>query len=127
MHACEGCGAETSRSLTIFDKHGLPATEECPTCQPGKFTGPVGTPADNKVWMGQQVYPHLYTRDNDGMYHAKDELVADTVALMESDPDAERTAGAIESKRRNRRTAPMTQVEIEQFERKFKAEALPNL
>jgi hypothetical protein len=93
----------------MFDDKGNAVRERCPHCDPEYFAEPFRDPTDNRIYAGPEAMPKMYTRDKDGVYHAKDELIADTVALMDGGP----TERAIEHKRRTRRTEPMSKAEIE--------------
>jgi hypothetical protein len=106
MSKCDGCGAETTRYRTTFDKKGNVIGGECASCKPERFTDPFD-PLDRLV-SGPEAFPHLYTRDSEGVYHAKDELIADTAAGWDKGP----TERNIERKRATRRTKPMTEDEI---------------
>lgn len=113
---CGGCGAATSRTRQIYGKEHQLTREECDMCAPNSF---------DPQWlhargvMGWEAYPKMYRKtampDGSTGYVGTDELRADTEArIMRADPDDE-LAGqrAIEHKRATRRTAPLTQGEIE--------------
>jgi hypothetical protein len=106
---CVNCGSETSRSLSSYDEENRLKSELCPSCAPEKFEGAVVTPSDQKIWPGEVAMPNLYSRDREGNYHAKDELLADTVAMW----DKGETERRMDKKRATRRTEPMTQAEID--------------
>jgi hypothetical protein len=108
------CGADSSRTRTTFPASGTKTV--CPTCEPSEFAEAFIAPSDNKIWLGPEVYPTLYKRDAEGKYHAKDELIADTVAIMQSDPDAEAVAKWRAMRERTRRVSPMTEAEIKAAE-----------
>jgi hypothetical protein len=126
MAICGGCGHESSRvriTMTTAGGKRLLAegerTEECPNCRPEHFQDPF-LGIDNKIWLEHEAKPNLYKLMPDGSFTAKDELLADIDAVMNVDPDAERMQAAIEHKRANRRTTPMTQTEIERMERAWR-------
>lgn len=106
MAKCDGCGAETTRYRTNFDRKGNVIGGECASCKPENFTDPFD-PFD-RIASGPEAMPHMYKRDSNGVYQAKDELIADTVAGWDKGP----TERAIERKRATRRTTPMTEEEI---------------
>jgi hypothetical protein len=105
---CANCKAETTRLRVTFDRHGAAIFERCPHCAPEDFREPFRDPTDTRIYAGPEAMPQLYRRDRDGVYQAKDELLADTAALWDGGP----TARAVEHKRRTRRTTPMTPEEI---------------
>lgn len=121
---CGNCGAETTRSRVAFDEKGLPVRECCPHCAPpGDFADPFRDPTDNRIYTGPEAFPHRYKRDKEGIYQAKDELIADTAALWDAGP----TEQARQHKVATRRTEPMSAAEIEQanhFGREVLAEAM---
>jgi hypothetical protein len=102
--ACANCGSLTSRSRTTFDQHGKQLQEICPHCAPQALDEPMRVPSDEKLYTGPQAYPHLYKQSADGVYRAKDELIADTAALWDKGPHEEAKA----RKRATRRTEPLT-------------------
>lgn len=105
MAVC-GCGAESAHVRIFFDAKGK-TREECRACHPENFQEPFD--ATNRIVSGPEAMPNMYTKDSDGVYRAKDELLADTVAMWDKGP----TEQAKEHKRANRRTAPLTQDEID--------------
>lgn len=108
MWVCGNCGAETSRGGITFDNNGDPVRERCQHCAPSEFDEPFRDPTDNRIYLGPQAYPHRYKRDREGVYQAKDELIADTAALWDTGP----TEQARQHKVETRRTEPMSQEEI---------------
>jgi hypothetical protein len=107
---CANCKAETTRLRVTFDRHGTALFERCPSCAPEDFREPFRDPTDTRIYAGPEAMPNLYKRDRDGVYQAKDELIADTAALWDGGP----TSRALAHKRATRRTEPMTQEEIAQ-------------
>ncbi len=105
---CGSCGVDTSRGKKVFDEKGNVRSEVCPSCSPEQFEGGVTDPSDKKIYSGPQAMPNLYTRDAEGTYHAKDELISDTVQNWDHGP----TAKAEAKKRATRRTEPLTAVEL---------------
>lgn len=105
--ACASCGHDTARSRVTFDRLGVQVDEICPYCAPQQLDEAMRVPSDDKIYTGPQAFPKLYTRDREGMYHAKDELISDTAAGWDKGPTAE----AVERKRNNRRTEPLTAIE----------------
>ncbi len=110
MAICE-CGAETTRLRVLYDGRNKKIGEECPNCKPHNFHEKQTDPSDLRPWDGAQVYPKLYKLGSDGIYHAKDELIADTVENMGLNY-SHSEAIADETKRKTRRTTPMTEQEI---------------
>jgi hypothetical protein len=110
MPKCD-CGAEESRTRTTFS--GAVSFTVCPKCRPDDFVDK--TPPMDKLWRHEDAFPHLYKRVGDVLY-AKEELTADTVDNMSGSPTEE----AIERKRRNRRTTPLSQWEIEQADKRWR-------
>ena len=107
MWICK-CGQETSRGRTNFSPEGKVVGECCPGCNPEAFEGPIRVPSDLKIYSGPQAMPNMYRRGDDGTYHAKDELISDTVAGWDRGP----TERACDWKRKHRRTEPLTPEEI---------------
>lgn len=110
MWVCTNCGAETSRGSVTFDSKGDPVRERCRSCAPEEFDEPFRDPTDNRIYTGPQAFPHLYKRDKNDVFQAKDELIADTAALWDTGP----TEQARQHKLETRRTQPMSAAEIEQ-------------
>jgi hypothetical protein len=107
---CANCKTETTRTRLTFDRRGDVVFERCPNCAPEEFAEPFRDPTDTRIYAGPEAMPHLYSRDSEGVYHAKDELIADTAALWDGGP----TERALAHKRATRRTEPMTPEEIAQ-------------
>lgn len=106
---CGNCGAETSRGSVTFDLKGRVVREQCQRCAPEQFDSAFRMPTDNRIYFGPDAMPNMYKRDKEGVYQAKDELIADTAALWEEGP-SERLRRSREA---NRRTEPLTPAEIE--------------
>jgi hypothetical protein len=106
---CGNCGAETSRGKVTFDEKGRMVRERCKYCAPEEFAEAFRAPSDQKIYAGPDAMPNMYTRDSEGVYHAKDELIADTAANWENGP----TERARAHKAATRRTEPLTPAEIE--------------
>lgn len=106
---CGNCGQETARGGVTFDLRGDPVRERCPHCAPEEFDSAFRDPTDNRIFAGPYVFPHLYKRDREGVYRAKDELIADTAAAWDTGP----TEQARVHKQETRRTEPMSQDEID--------------
>jgi hypothetical protein len=119
---CGGCGSETRRltvKLTADGGKPLPAPLECcPNCDGSREA--VHSVTDRKLWQGHEVYDAHYKKvenpDGSITYKASDALIQDVVDgwSKENEDDANREARAVEWKRRNRRTSPLTKVEEEQ-------------
>jgi hypothetical protein len=107
---CGNCHHETTRSRITFDNRGSVVLERCPSCAPEEFREPFRDPTDTRIYAGPEAMPNLYKRDREGVYQAKDELIADTAALWDGGP----TERALAHKRATRRTEPMTPEEIAQ-------------
>lgn len=110
MWVCGNCGAETSRGGVTFDDKGDPVRHRCSHCAPEEFDGAFRDPTDNRIYFGAEAMPNRYKRGKDGIYRAKDELIADTAALWDTGP----TEQARQHKVETRRTEPMSQDEIAQ-------------
>lgn len=108
--ACGSCGKRSTRRRVTFDNKGDVVREICSNCAPEEFAEPFRDPTDNRIYTGPQAFPHLYKRDKNDVFQAKDELLADTAALWDGGP----TERAIRRKQATRRTEPMTKAEIEQ-------------
>jgi len=111
MAICGGCGAETTRTRTIFDERNKLVKEECSACNPNSFDPQWLTARGAMAW---EAYPEKYEKitlpDGRVGYRAKDEWRQDTEDKIRS---AYERAEAIpeeklEEKRRNRRTEPLT-------------------
>lgn len=116
MAICGGCGADRTRIRTIFDKRGNVRKEECPSCAPGEFEPDWLRAKGATPW---EAYPGKYVKINndDGSvtYRSTDEWRQDSEdKLRKSYEKADAMdAAAVEEKRRTRRTAPLTEAEIE--------------
>ena len=108
MAKCRGCGAEERFTLTTLDEKGNLAREECKQCRPDLFDGAKRVPSDNKIYSGPQAFPTQYKRDDNGIYHAKDEILQDTVDEWDKGP----TQKNIDKKRASRRTTPLSDEEV---------------
>lgn len=116
MAICGGCNAQTTRiHMTMTDERGnlRPEGERkeiCPNCCPEYFAEAF-TPryGDGRIWDEADAMPHLYHVKPDGSLELNDEPKADLFAKMGRDTDLE---AAIEWKRKNRRTTPMSAEEI---------------
>lgn len=114
--ACRGCGSDRKTTRTLFKPDGTFKSETCPSCAPGSFDPQWLTARGAAAW---EAYPDKYEKFSlpDGRvgYRAKDEWRQDTedkirAAYEKADaPEAE----ALETKRRTRRTTPMTPEEIQ--------------
>ena len=106
---CGNCGAETSRGSVTFDLKGRKVRERCQHCAPEQFDSAFRMPTDNKIYTGPEAMPNRYKRGADDVFHATDELIADTAALWDEGP-TERLRRRREA---IRRTEPLTPAEIE--------------
>jgi hypothetical protein len=115
MAICGGCGAERTRTRTIFHPDGTVRTEECQSCAPGSFDPSWLTARGVPAW---EAYPEKYDKfdlpDGRTGYRAKPEWSQDSEdKIRKSYEKADQVeASALEKKRRNRRTTPMTPEEI---------------
>lgn len=109
---CGNCSAFTSRGVLVFDEKGRKLREYCKYCNPENFEA-FRAPSDKKIYAGPDAMPNMYKRDNEGMYHAKDELIADTAAGWDAGP----TELARQRKAATRRTEPLTPEEVEKTRR----------
>lgn len=115
MATCGGCGAERTRTRTIFNPNGTVRKEECQSCAPGSFDPSWLTARGVPAW---EAYPEKYTKielpDGRTGYRAKEEWRQDSEDKIRK--SYEKTdqvdAIALEKKRASRRTAPMTADEI---------------
>lgn len=82
--------------------------ESCSDCAPEDFAEPFRDPTDTRIYSGPQAFPHLYKRDRNDVYQAKDELIADTAELWDGGP----TERARRHKVATRRMEPMSAQEI---------------
>jgi hypothetical protein len=106
---CGNCGARASRGSVSFDDKGKRVRERCQNCAPEEFDSAFRNPSDNKIYSGPEAMPHMYKRDSNDVFQAKDELLADTAAEWDKGP----TERARVHKEATRRTAPLTPAEIE--------------
>jgi hypothetical protein len=110
MSICRGCKSETLRTIARYgpDMHLL--SEVCPSCAPERFQGvKVTDPTDRRIWAGHEAEPEkYYDPDDQGVKRAKDELRQDIWDQWNVDEDEQLR----ETKRRMRRTEPMTREEI---------------
>ena len=116
MAICGGCGAETTRTRMVFnEKHAL-VKEECDKCAPQSFDPQWLTAKGATPW---EAYPGKYkkTTREDGatVYVSTDEWRADSEAKIIKAYEKADAADAekLERKRRNRRTTPMSEAEIQ--------------
>lgn len=119
MAICGNCNSETSRVRTRFAPNGAQLPDECPRCAPENFEA-MKSVRDGTIAMGWEYMPNMYKKTDEG-YVAKDELLADTEAQA-SKPDEDSEAAyqaALAKKRATRRTAPLTQSEIDQAISRF--------
>lgn len=110
MATCRGCGAEALRTSATYLNGDL-VGEVCSACRPDRFGEPVTDPSDKKIYTGYDAMPEKYRIEN-GVAHAKDSLLQDTLDLMNRTDEQI----AVEEKRRTRRTEPMTPEEIKAAE-----------
>ena len=122
MAICGGCNQESLRVRADYIGSDL-VREYCIKCKPKEFAEqPVTDPSDKKIYVGWEAMPEKY-RIEDGVAHAKDELMQDTADLMNKTDEQV----AIEHKRRTRRTEPMSPVEIKEAERWGREVLYPDL
>lgn len=121
MAICGGCNAETRRITLVMTTNGgkdfVPDGERkeiCPNCAPEQFQEPWAAPADRRVWQEHEALPHLYHRRPDGGLELNDSQKQDIQTVWDQDPDTEAREKAIAKKRTQRRTAPLTEIEIQQ-------------
>jgi len=118
MALCNGCGQQSTRiRTTMTDDRGrlLPEDQRkeiCQHCAPEQFSEPCDPFA--RYIEESQARPYLYDTLPDGSKRLKESPTADVWAEMTRDQDEEALQRAIEHKRRTRRTAPLSQTEIEQ-------------
>lgn len=115
MAICGGCGADRTRTRTIFNANGTVRKEECQSCAPGSFDPQWLHAKGATAW---EAYPTKYEKftlpDGRTGYRAKEEWRQDSEDKIRAayeradDPDKE----AVEKKRKTRRTTPMTPDEI---------------
>lgn len=128
MAACGGCGAETTRIRITYheDKQTgkvIGQTDECDKCKPNTFD-PQWLNA--RLVQAHEAFPHLYKKTTDAagrtIYVSTEERQADLAARLARRPkdEVEAERKAIEKRRMNRRTTPMSQGEIEQALRRLR-------
>jgi hypothetical protein len=116
MAICGGCGAQSTRihmTMTANGGKSLLAEGErkeiCPNCSPEFFAEAFAAPSDRKIWDEAHAKPELYHLKPDGSLELNDSPKGDLMAEIGRNRDLET---AIEWKRKNRRTEPMTEDEI---------------
>jgi hypothetical protein len=115
MAICGGCGADRTRTRTIFNENGTVRTEECQSCAPGSFEPDWLTAKGATPW---EAYPDKYTKitnpDGSITYRSTDEWRQDSEDKLRASYERadQIEAYKVEEKRRNRRTTPMTPDEI---------------
>lgn len=118
MALCGNCKQQTLRIRQDYDERNRFLREYCVLCKPEKFSDqPVTDPSDKKIYVGPDALPHMYYQGTAGVLRAKDELLTDTLSILQADPDKEARDRAIAKKRKNRRTTPMSRAEIAAAER----------
>lgn len=113
MAVCQGCGAHSMRTRSVYDERMTLLREECVECSPKSFE--YHDPSDGKVWTGIAAHPEQYkqyTIDGETKYFASDETRQDLINTWSTDDDDR----AMERKRRIRRTEPMTPGQIKETE-----------
>lgn len=116
MAVCNTCKTETARVRTVF--RGAESVDECPNCAPAAFEGRFADPSTKKIWIGPEFAPKDYEW-RDGQLQMTAEAVAELesracgIKSVRAQEEKAAEEKAIEHKRRHRRTAPLTQVEIE--------------
>ena len=111
MAICGNCGAESARVRSRWHE-GVQLPDECQKCSPESYER-FRSVRDGQITMAWE-YDHKKYRLIDGLPQITDEGLADleAAALKESEDDKLALERAIEKKRRERRTAPMTPHEI---------------
>jgi hypothetical protein len=124
---CGGCGAETHYITVMATSGGKPLAkpiEKCPECNGSRDR--IRSVTDRKLWQGHEVYSEHYkkteTADGETIYKASDSLIQDLAEDFGRDPDREENERRLALKRRNRRTRPMSQGEIEAVVNQVSAE-----
>lgn len=120
IEVCGNCRAVTTRiTLKATADGGKPLPvplESCPNCDGS--TDAIRSVTDRKLWQGHEVYSEHYKKtegkDGETVYKASDTMIQDLVDEWSKDPDEEKRLQAEAWKRRNRRTKPLSRVEIEQ-------------
>ena len=121
MAICRSCKSETQRVRTTYheDQHTgeiVAETDECPNCKPGSFEPRW---LQERPAIAPEVYPKQFRKQylSDGRvgYFATDERRADQESkmLQSSNDEEQQLRAQLEKKRATRRTAPMTQAEVE--------------
>lgn len=122
MAVCGGCGAETTRIRITYheDKQTgkvIGQTDECDMCKPNSFD-PQWLNA--RLVQAHEAFPSLYKKTTDAagrtIFVSTEERQADLAARLAARPkdEVEAERRAIEKRRRNRRTTPMTPSEVDQ-------------
>jgi len=116
MAICGNCGSESARVRSSWTDKGVQLKDACPKCDPGSFEK-IKSVRDGQITMGHEYMPQMYRKVGDE-YVAKDELLADTEAqILDSMENSEANVAyraAVEKKRQNRRTTPLSAAEIQQ-------------
>lgn len=119
MAICSTCGTEGARIRSRWQE-GVQLPDECPSCTPQSFEKQTD-PSDKKFWIGPEYAPNDYEKryDKDGViYMPKPEATheleqsmcgVNSVTAIEEREAMEKAAA---KKRATRRTAPMTQGEL---------------
>lgn len=116
MAVCGSCGADTTRIRTTFHQGGT-QTDECDKCKPNSFD-PQWLNA--RLVQAHEAFPNLYKKTTDAagrtIYVSTEERQADLAAKLSARPkdEVEAERKAIEKRRMNRRTSPMTPGEVDQ-------------
>jgi hypothetical protein len=116
MAICGNCGAEGSRIRSRWIR-GVQIPDECPQCAPQDFEKQTD-PSDKKIWIAPEVRPNDYTKvyDEDGpIYMPKPEVTAELEAkVFDNSEEREKYEEALAKKRAERRTRPLSEVELMQ-------------
>lgn len=116
MALCGGCGAETTKIRITYHENGE-HTDECDKCKPNTFD-PQWLNA--RLVQAHEAFPNLYKKTTDAagrtVFVSTEERQADLTARLSARPkdEVEAERKALEKRRRNRRTTPMTKGEIDQ-------------
>lgn len=113
MPKCDKCGEFSSHTKTKYNPDFSIAEASCKLCRPEDFDDAFRDPSDNKIYHHHEAFPHMYKRNDEGVYIAKDEVSQNTLDIISQDPEAPLREAAIAKKRATRRTTPMTRGEIE--------------
>ena len=119
MAICGTCGSEALKTRTIFEVNGQKLPEpkdECPNCAPDHFER-FQDPSEKKIWMSWEKDAAHYRReyDKDGPIMMPSDSVLQDLQDSVCKPSGEELqagAAAIEEKRSNRRTTPMSSDEV---------------